>query len=171
MADQIPYTEKQLKEWAGWRAFRDGKALFERGVVEKVTYEHPLITGFLNLGPRGMRSKFKVLNNGLVDNLCPCRDNQERGLICAHLVAMGLEVLRRNADPVVKEKASAELRRAQRLEKISSEKFILKVKKSDPNAVKARLAVALSENWQEEVLTGSVGIHIHIDADGSRLAA
>ena len=30
MADQIPYTEKQLKEWAGWRAFRDGKALFEQ---------------------------------------------------------------------------------------------------------------------------------------------
>jgi len=29
-----------------------------------VTYEHPLITGLLNLGPRGMRSKFKVLNNG-----------------------------------------------------------------------------------------------------------
>ena len=105
MSDKILFTEKNLKDWAGWRAFRDGKSLFTRGVVEKVTYEHPLITGTLNLGPRGMRSKFKVLDNGLVDNLCPCRDNQERGLICSHLVAMGMEVIRRNADPVHKEKA------------------------------------------------------------------
>jgi superfamily II DNA or RNA helicase len=171
MSDKIQFTEKNLKDWAGWRAFRDGKSLFTRGVVEKVTYEHPLITGTLNLGPRGMRSKFKVLDNGLVDNLCPCRDNQERGLICSHLVAMGMEVIRRNADPVHKEKAHAELRRAERLEKISSEKYITRVKKSDPNAVPARLAVALSENWQEQVLVGQVGIYINIDAAGARMAA
>ncbi|HSR87958.1 MAG TPA: hypothetical protein VLL07_03310, partial [Pontiella sp.] len=81
MGDTIPYTEKKLKEWARWRAFRDGRALFERGVVEKVTYEHPFVTGTLNLGPRGMRSKFEVLKNDFVENHCPCRDNQERGLI------------------------------------------------------------------------------------------
>ena len=90
MSDELPYTENKLKDWAGWRAFRDGKALFERGVVEKVVFEHPFIIGTLNLGPRGMRSRFEVLKNGLVDNHCPCRDNQERGLICSHLVAMGL---------------------------------------------------------------------------------
>ena len=30
-------SEKKLKDWAGWKAFRDGQSLFERGVVEKVT--------------------------------------------------------------------------------------------------------------------------------------
>ena len=69
MSDVVPYTEKKLKDWAGWRAFRDGKALFERGVVEKVTYEHPFVTGVLNLGPRGMRSKFEILKNGLSSTL------------------------------------------------------------------------------------------------------
>lgn len=171
MSDRIPYTEKKLKDWAGWRAFRDGKALFERGVVEKVTYEHPFITGTLNLGPRGMRSKFEVLKNGLVENHCPCRDNQERGLICSHLVAMGLEVLRRNTDPARKEKAMAEMRRAERLAKISEDRYIQRVKKSEPNAVQARLVVELAENWQEQVRLGKIGLHVSVDYDGARKPA
>ncbi|MCK4564422.1 MAG: SNF2 helicase associated domain-containing protein [Verrucomicrobia bacterium] len=171
MGDKIPFTEKNLKDWAGWRVFRDGKALFTRGVVEKVTYEHPLVTGLLNLGPRGVRSKFKVLDNGLVDNLCPCRDNQERGLICSHLVALGMEVIRRNTDPARQEKADAELRRAKRLEKISEARYIQRVKKSDPNALQARLVLALAENWQEQVLGGKVGIHVHIDVGAKRTPA
>ena len=28
-------TKKKLQDWAGWKAFRDGQSLFERGVVEK----------------------------------------------------------------------------------------------------------------------------------------
>jgi hypothetical protein len=171
MSVKIPFTEKNLKDWAGWRAFRDGKALFTRGVVEKVSYEHPIVTGTLNLGPRGMRSKFKVLDNGLVDNLCPCRDNQERGLICSHLVAMGMEVIRRNTDPDRKAKAAAELRRAERLEKFSEGNYIQRVKKSDPSAVQARVAVALEGNWQEQAGAGKVGLSIFIDIHKERVPA
>ena len=171
MGDKIPYTEMKLKDWAGWRAFRDGRALFERGVVEKVTYEHPFVTGVLNLGPRGMRSKFEVLKNGLVDNHCPCRDNQERGLICSHLVAMGLEVLRRNAQPENNEKAEAELRRVERLEKGPEKKYIQRARKSDENAVKASLVVELSENWKEQVLADRIVVHILMEYQQGRTPA
>lgn len=171
MGGTLPYTEKKLKDWAGWRAFRDGKALFERGVVEKVTYEHPFITGTLNLGPRGMRSKFEVLKNGLVENHCPCRDNQERGLICSHLVAMGLEVIRRHADPERKQRANAEQRRIDRIAKAAEGTRIQRVKKSAPGAVKAHLVVELAENWQEQLLGARIGIHVSVDYDGERKAA
>ena len=171
MNDKVPFTEKNLKDWAGWRVFRDGKALFARGVVEKVAYEHPLVTGLLNLGPRGVRSKFKVLDNGLVDNLCPCRDNQDRGLICTHLVALGLEVIRRDTDPAHKEKTRAEQRRVERLEKIAGDNYIKRVKKSDPNAVAAHLVLELSKDWKEQVPGGKVGVSIYIDAGETRTPA
>ncbi len=172
MNNEMPFTEKNLKDWAGWRAFRDGKSLFTRGVVEKVTYDHPLISGLLNLGPRGMRSKFKVPKpGGYPDNLCPCRDNQDRGLICSHLVAMGLEVIRLNADPALEAQADAELRRAERLAKKPKGKYIQCVKKSDPNAVKARLAVELPDNWQRQVLIGKVEAGIHVEVSGKRTPA
>ena len=171
MGDTIPYTEKKLKDWAGWRAFRDGRALFERGVVEKVTYEHPFVTGLLNLGPRGMRSKFEVLKNGLVENHCPCRDNQERGLICSHLVAMGMEVLRQNAEPANHGQAEAELRRVERLAKGPEKKYIQRVRKSTENAVKAALVVELSENWKEQILADRIVVHVLVEYEKGRIPA
>jgi len=171
MGDKIPYSEKKLKDWAGWRAFRDGRALFERGVVEKVTYEHPFVTGVLNLGPRGMRSKFEILKNGLVENHCPCRDNQERGLICSHLVAMGLEVLRQHAEPAANAKAEAEMRRVERLAQGPEKKYIQRARKSDEHAVKAGLVVELSENWKEQVLAERIIIHVLVEYQNGRVPA
>ena len=171
MSDKVSFTEKDLKDWAGWRAFRDGKSLFTRGVVEKITYEHPLISGVLNLGPRGMRSKFKVPKpGGYPDNLCPCRDNQDRGLICSHLVAMGMEVIRRNVDPA-QEEANAERRWAERLKKKAAGKYIQCVKRADPGAVKARLMVELPEYWQKQVLIGKIEIGIYVEVSGKRTPA
>ncbi len=168
MSGKLPFTEKNLKDWAGWRAFRDGKALFERGVVENVTYEHPFISGQLNLGPRGMRSKFEILKMGLVENHCPCRDNQERGLICSHLVAMGLEVLRQHAHPQNNEKALAEQRRIERLAKAAEGNYIQRVKKDTPDAVKARLIVELAADWQEQLKAESVIIYVSVEYEGGR---
>ena len=168
MGDKVPFTEKDLKDWAGWRAFRDGKSLFTRGVVEKITYEHPLVSGMLNLGPRGLRSRFKVPKpGGYPDNLCPCRDNQDRGLICAHLVAMGLEVIRITSGPSDEEQAHAE-RRIKRLEKAAQGKHLQCAKKSDPKAVKAHLIVELAENWQKQVLVGKIEVSIFVEVSGKR---
>lgn len=171
MSEVLPYTEKKLRDWAGWRAFRDGKALFERGVVEKVSFEHPFITGILNLGPRGMRSKFEVLKNGLVDNHCPCRDNRERGLICAHLVAMGLEVLRRESDPERREVAAAEQRRIDRIAKAAEGHVIQCVKITAPDAVKAYLIVELSKNWSDQIREERVGLNVYVEYGKGRIPA
>ncbi|MBT8043029.1 MAG: SNF2 helicase associated domain-containing protein, partial [Pontiella sp.] len=170
MRENLPYTKKKLKDWAGWRAYRDGKALFERGVVEKVSYDHPYITGLLNLGPRGMRSKFEVLKNGLVENHCPCRDNQERGLICSHLVAMGLEVIRRNSDPAHNPNVIAETSRIDRIAKAVEGSRIQRVGKSAPGAVKARLIVELAENWLEQLPGGKISTHLSIEYDKARVS-
>jgi hypothetical protein len=171
MTEQIPFTEKNLKDWAGWRAFRDGKALFTRGVVEKVTYDPPEVAGLLNLGPRGMRSRFKVpKSGGYPDNLCPCRDNQDRGLICAHLVAMGMEVLRSHALPETGE-SGTEKRRAERLKQAQEGTYIQCVKKSAADAVKARLVIELSERWQRQATIGKLDVGIFVEVSGKRTPA
>ncbi len=168
MGDKIPFTENDLKDWAGWRAFRDGKSLFTRGVVEKVTYEHPLVLGMLNLGPRGLRSRFKVPRpGGYPDNLCPCRDNQDRGLICLHLVAMGMEVIR-STSGLTDEERDHKKCQVRRLQKVAQGNRIKCVKKSDPNAVPAHLLVELSENWQKQALVGKIEVGIIIEISGKR---
>ncbi len=171
MSDKLPYSEKKLKDWAGWRAFRDGKALFERGVVEKVTYEHPFITGQLNLGPRGMRSKFEILKNGLVENHCPCRDNQERGLICSHLVAMGLEVLKQHSEANRSEKAAAEKERIDRIVKAAEGARIKRVRVDEPGAVPATLYIELAKDWQEQLKGEKTTVHVSVEYEKKRVPA
>jgi len=168
MNTKIPFTEKTLKEWAGWRAFRDGKALFSRGVVEKVSFEDPLTVGLLNLGPRGIRSRFKVLDNGLVDNLCPCRDNQDRGLICPHLVALGMALLAKQEGESKREEQENKLRRAKELEQRIHGHQIKRVKKSTPDSLEARLVLVLPKNWQELVLRGKPAIQVFLDVKATR---
>ncbi len=148
-------SEKKLKDWAGWKAFRDGQSLFERGVVEKVTIDDPFVIGQLNLGPRGMRSKFEILSNGLVENHCPCRDNQERGLICCHLVAMGLSLLSKNNDNKVNG-------RVDRIAKSAKGIRVRRARKSTPGAIHAELLLEISENWIDEINKSSVSIDIYI---------
>ena len=148
-------SEKKLKDWAGWKAFRDGQSLFERGVVEKVTIDDPFVIGQLNLGPRGMRSKFEILSNGLVENHCPCRDNQERGLICCHLVAMGLSLLSKNNDNKVNG-------RVDRIAKSVKGIRVRRARKSTPGAIHAELLLEISENWIDEIDKSSVSIDIYI---------
>ena len=148
-------SEKKLKDWAGWKAFRDGQSLFERGVVEKVTIDDPFVIGQLNLGPRGMRSKFEILSNGLVENHCPCRDNQERGLICCHLVAMGLSLLSKTNDNKVNG-------RVDRIAKSAKGIRVRRARKSTPGAIHAELLLEISENWIDEIDKSSVSIDIYI---------
>jgi len=171
MNNEIPFTEKTLKEWAGWRAFRDGKALFSRGVVEKVVFEDPIVIGLLNLGPRGIRSRFKVLKNGLVDNLCPCRDNQDKGLICPHLVALGMALLAKQAGASKKEEEDARLRRAEELEERIKGRRIRRTKKTSPGAVEARLVLVLPKDWKEGVLRGKPVVDVFVDIHATRTPA
>jgi len=155
----VPFTHQILKEWAGWKAFRDGRMLFERGVVEKVDYDPPFVTGRLSVGIRGMRSKFEVLDDGLVENHCPCRDNRDKGLICCHLVAMGLEVIKRYGDPRLEAKAEKEKRRAERLEQIDESKYITRVPEKHPSAIPAVFRITLKQSWREQSIeSGKVTI-------------
>jgi len=155
----VPFTHQVLKDWAGWKAFRDGKLLFERGAVEKVEYDHPFVTGQLAVGIRGMRSKFEVLDDGFVENHCPCRDNQDKGLICCHLVAMGMEVIKRYGDPQRAAKAEKEKKRAERLEKVDESNYIKRVPEGHPSAIPAVLHITLKQSWREQAVeSGEVTI-------------
>ncbi len=153
---KFPLTHKIIKDWAGWRAFRDGKTLFEREVVEKVEYDHPFVTGQLALGIRGMRSKFEILSDGFVENHCPCRQNQERGMICAHLVALGLAVVRQHTDPFREEKVLKEKRRANRLEQFNDKQYITRVPANHPRSISAVLRLALDADWRKQIFMGRI---------------
>jgi len=143
----VPFTQKILEDWAGRQTFRDGMTLFERGKVEKVIFDPPFVTGQLSIGIRGMRSKFEVLPDGLVENHCPCRENREEGKMCAHLVALGLEAVRLYSDPQRVDKMAEEKRRAERLASFDETAYHTR----DPEGTPASLRITLKQSWRDQL--------------------
>ncbi len=158
----VPFTEKNLKDWAGRKAFLEGSALFEKGKVEGVEHDPPFVTGQLSIGARGMRSKFEVLKDGLVENHCPCRENREAGRICPHLVALGLEAVRLYSDPHRVDTMAEAKRRAVRLAAFDASAYHTR----DPDGTAAVLRLILKQSWREQLAERAVSMRCTVELDG-----
>ena len=159
---KIPLTQKILMDWAGPRVFHYGKSLFDSNRVRNVEYTPPYISGELEYGSRGMNCRFQILPDGSAANQCPCRDSTERGIICAHVVALGLELIRRHADPEKERKVEEEKRRVVRLARMNDNAYIRRVPEKTPGAVPAQIYLSLPESWRHDLGGGKVTAHVFI---------
>ena len=87
----------------GWQAFKDARALHAAGRVVEASYEPPWLKGRLTEGGRSFLAGLKLRNAIDVENLCSCRDSRVRGIICAHSLAVGLQVIK----PVTSEQTAS----------------------------------------------------------------
>ena len=86
-------TEKFLVSLGGWPVFKEAKAIRDAGRISEATYEPPLLKGRISEGGRDFLTGLKIKNPVNIENLCPCRDSRQRGLICAHSIATALEII------------------------------------------------------------------------------
>jgi len=93
-------TEKLLVSLGGWDAIKQARAIHAAGKVSDASYEPPVLRGKLSEGGKQFLAGLKLRNPIDVENLCCCRDSRVRAIICAHSLAVGLEVLKpgRRAD-------------------------------------------------------------------------
>jgi superfamily II DNA or RNA helicase len=105
-------TEKFLISMCGWPVFKQAQAIHASGRVTDATYEPPLLKGRLSEGGKEFLCGLKINNRIDVENICPCRDSRVRGIICAHSVAVGLQVLKPAAARAVAEERPAVTRPA-----------------------------------------------------------
>ena len=131
---KLPFTYKMLQGWGGAVTFRDGLTLFERGLVLDAVFEDPHMKGSISWGSRSIRTGAKILPDHSCENRCPCRDNVERGIICSHVIALGLALLARNNDPERARKLQEEERRAQHLKQVEAKAFFKRAAAGTPGA-------------------------------------
>ena len=86
-------TEKFLVSLGGWPVFKEAKAIRDAGRILDATCEPPLLKGRIREGGREFLTGLKIKNPVDIENLCPCRDSRQRGLICAHSIAAALEII------------------------------------------------------------------------------
>lgn len=87
------WNEATLRGAASWKAFKEGKSLFERGAVSGAKASDGMWSGAVKEGSRTYRAAVKLISSNNLETRCGCPENQSTGAICAHGVAIGLAVL------------------------------------------------------------------------------
>jgi len=160
----LPFTRKMVEDWAGADTFEIGLKLYEEGLVKQVTIDFPMVHGFIDRKPRGIKTKVKMNPGSQPTNRCPCPDSRDRFLFCPHAVALCLEVLKVYSDPSRLEKLEAEKRRAARLEEIDESEYLMRVDEEDPQHIPATLQLELGEQW-EDALADNQPVPIQVNLE------
>lgn len=158
MPAKPPITRQILINWAGQRVFQDATTLADRGLVQDVAYEPPLVTGTILWSNRPLKTTVRILQDGSAENHCPCRDSTERGIICAHVVALCIELIRRSNNPEGEAMRAAEKRHAERLAKFDDSLYLKRARTGAPGSQSAHVRLSLAANWQESVAAGRIPI-------------
>lgn len=70
------------------------RAYLAQGQVLSSFWEAPLLRGVVQAGEASFRASMVIKGPIDIENLCTCRDSRQRGIICAHSVAVGLHWLK-----------------------------------------------------------------------------
>ena len=90
------FTSEMLVNWGGEECFRQAMAIAQRGGVLEAhwdDFDHVISGKIAMSGGWAMQLRFDVLDDGTVISHCPCRMSQENGMVCPHVVALGLYMM------------------------------------------------------------------------------
>jgi hypothetical protein len=168
---KVPFTRQTLLDWGGAQALRDAQNLIDNGQILEANYKHPHIHGKMLLNNREFETSCEILPDNSIDNLCPCYTNKARGLICPHVLALGLSLVHRNTDPERENKYQEEKKRAERLENITEDSYIQRVKSSVPGAVSAKVVIGVDNDWPAGLERGKTPITCCIKCRNKKVPA
>jgi superfamily II DNA or RNA helicase len=158
-------TQHAIKEWGGPAVFRDAEDLVKRGGVLKADYEAPTLSGEIVYNGSALRTRGRVSDGGILENQCPCHLSRKEGLVCNHIVAIAITVLRRSTDPLREQKYQEELRRAQRLASKQPTDYL----RCAPTGTPAILLLTLPATWQADFTRGEIPLGCAFLVDGKLL--
>jgi superfamily II DNA or RNA helicase len=148
-------TQLAIQNWGGLQVFREAETLVRQGGVLKADYDPPIITGEIVYNGSPVRTRGRVSDGGLLDNQCSCHLSQKQMLVCPHIVAAALTVLKRSTDPLREQKYQEELRHARRVESRQQSGDYLRFA---PQGTPATLLLTLPADWLDAFRRGEVEI-------------
>ena len=162
------FTHALLSGWGGTEVFSEALKMAQRGQVVRADWDGATseATGGVML-PNGweMKTGFTLQPDGRIRSHCPCRTNQEFGMVCPHVVGIALMLMCRMSDPEAEEKYQAEQRRARRVAAVDPRAYIQRA----PDGVPMRMSVTWGDTFCEDFRNGAVRVHVSFrDERGAR---
>src|SRR5271154_2843718 len=96
----VQLSDALLVKLAGWDAVKQARALVAAERVQTSDWQPPKLQGSVQEGSATYRAGLVIRSATDADNLCTCRLSRQRGLICAHSIAIGFHYLKKQS-PVI----------------------------------------------------------------------
>lgn len=87
----IPIDRDALFKIGGWKEMKEARSLHAAGRVEEASYADGLLSGLVTTGKKQLKARAVIRSLGDVESHCPCYRARRDGIICAHVLAVGLE--------------------------------------------------------------------------------
>jgi len=159
-----PYINREsLTKWSGPHQLQEGRRLFESGAVSQMECENNIVRGTLSFGSRDMVTRFKILKDGSIENLCPCRDSRERGLVCSHAMALGYTYVQAFADNRTDRSMRMKRRREKHARTGVEYGCIRRTSLKTAHTQPATLRVKLEPGWQVSAPAGVIPISVWLN--------
>lgn len=156
-------TKKMLLGWGGDAVYAQAESMVRKGLVLKADMQGDLISGVIaRESSTEIYSKLKVRPDGTIDSLCPCSTNRNLGLVCPHVVSLGITLMLRHADPLREQAYHEEQRRARRLEAVDASAYIQRGARGVP----ARVQLSLPQTWTADFWHGQVALRLQLIVEG-----
>ena len=103
-------TLDELRKWGGDEAFSQGLAIANSGDVFDVTYDDEtlIVAGKIRKPGWDMKVSFKLEPGGRIRSFCPCERNQRYGMVCDHVLAIGIALVAMETEAAELERQQAE---------------------------------------------------------------
>ena len=164
-----PFTRDKLIEWATPDAFRRAEMLVDSGRVHGLKSLPRRLEGLIESRPRDILCAVRFPKDSVLpENLCPCRENKEMGQFCHHALALCLEQLSVQEDPVRLRKLMEERKRAERMASSAEEDYLTRVPAGTPGSIAVRLCLNFPHNLRNVWWGEEIPLEIMIEHQGRR---
>ena len=93
-------SDALLVNLAGWDAVKQARGLVAADRVLDSDWQPPKLQGSVQEGSTTYRAGLVIRSATDADNLCPCRASRQRGLICAHSIAIGFHYVKKQSPEI-----------------------------------------------------------------------
>ena len=170
MSQPPELSRRYLSDTGGWKEMKEARAIHAAGRVEEARYENGVLEGLVRDKGKSMKVRMTFRSRIDVENACPCYRARREGIICAHGLAVGLEVLEpteKKASPAAGASSKAGEAKKKAAPKVSEAWPRLSELGSD-TVIDARLHLVLAPRLAEAWSKGRITVGVEIESDGER---
>ena len=90
---EVELTRDLFMEAGGWKEMKAAREMHRGGLVCEAAYENGWLEGVVLIGGQRKKVRMEIVSRTHMENKCSCLMSRREGRVCAHAIAVGLEVI------------------------------------------------------------------------------